>query len=244
MLQQTNGIVLRSIKYGETSLVTNIFTRDFGVQTYLIQGVRTAKARSNRAGLFQPATLLELVAYQKPQAHLQRLREFQSAYIYQSLQEQVVKNSVALFSVELLLRLLPEHAPVPELFEFAFNYFRSLDQNTTDEIANYPLYFIMEISRHLGYEPKGNYSEATPHLHLQEGGYADHAPVLRPFVADEDARALSDLLQTSSLGDSAGVKLNAQMRFRLLDWYIEFLHQHTQHLGQIKSLAVLRTILH
>ncbi|HTM66098.1 MAG TPA: DNA repair protein RecO [Flavipsychrobacter sp.] len=244
MLQRTEGIVLRSVKYGETSLVSTIFTRFFGTQSYLVQGVRTSKMRQNKAALFQPASLLELVAYQHPQKNLQRLREFQTAYIYQSLQEEVIKNSVALFSVELLLRLLPENAPQEDLFDFCFDYFKVLDQLPVDTVANFPLYFVMELSRTLGYELNGDYSEATPHLNLYEGGYSGHPPQMRPFVADEDAKMLSELMHQRELNDLKNVKMNGVMRFRLLDWYIEFLQQHSQHLGTIKSLPVLREILH
>ncbi len=244
MLQSTAGIVLRSIKYGETSLITNIFTEHFGIQSYIIQGVRTSKSKNNRAGLLQPATLLELVAYQKTGNNLQRLREFHAAYLYQSLQEEVIKNSVALFSVELLLRLLPEHAPLPEVFHFSFDYFRQLDQMPVTEVANFPLYFVVQCSKYLGYELKGNYSEQTPHLHLHEGGFSEHHPTLRPFVSDEDAGALAQLLKVKSPIELKEIAINAAIRNRLLDWYLEFLHQHTQHLGPIKSLAVLRAILH
>src|SRR6476661_3747757 len=106
MLQTTRGITLRSVKYGETSLICSIFTETYGIQSYHLKGVRAVKARSNRAGLLQPATLLDLVVDHRPQKNLQHVREFHPAYIYCSLQEEVVKNSIALFSVELLLKLL------------------------------------------------------------------------------------------------------------------------------------------
>jgi DNA repair protein RecO (recombination protein O) len=243
MLQNTKGIVLRSVKYGETSLIAWIFTQNFGVQTYLVQGVRSSKAK-NRAALFQPASLLELVAYQKPQKSLQRLREFQSAYLAASMQEEVIKNITALFSVEFLFRLLPEHAPMPELFEFTYDYFKSLDQMLAAHTPNFPLYFIIQSSRLLGYEVQGSYCETTPHLNLHEGGFSAHSPAIRPFVSDEDAIVLAQLIQVKTFSELKEITMNGTMRFRLLDWYMEYLHQHCQHLGQIKSLSVLRQILH
>ncbi|MFM2327595.1 MAG: repair protein RecO, partial [Bacteroidota bacterium] len=39
MTHKTKGIVLRSIKYGETSLVVTLFTELFGVQTYMVNAV-------------------------------------------------------------------------------------------------------------------------------------------------------------------------------------------------------------
>ena len=43
MTHKTKGIVLRSIKYGETSLVVTIFTEMFGIQTYMVNVERTSK---------------------------------------------------------------------------------------------------------------------------------------------------------------------------------------------------------
>ena len=244
MLHKTNGLVLRSIKYGDSSIITTIFTDIYGIQTYIVQGVRSSKARTNRAGFFQPGMMLELVVYQQPQKNMQRIREFQPAYIYTTLQESVIKNSIVLFSVELLLRLLPEHAPMPVLFNFTNEYFTTLDKMVTEYVANLPLFFIIQCSRFLGYELKGDYTHETPHLNLQEGGFTAQAPASVPYTKDEDAIALNTFLREDDYEQLKHVEMNATMRFRLIDWYIAFLKQHTQHMGNIKSLAVLQTILH
>jgi len=244
MLHTTKGIVLRSVKYGETSLICTIFTAIYGVQTYVVQGVRSNKSKNNKAGLLQPAVVLELVVYHKPNANMQRIKEFVPAYIYKDLQANVLKNSIALFSVELLLRLLPGQAPQPELFNFSNSYFQQLDEMENDEIANFPLYFIINCSRLMGYEIKGSYSAATPHLDIQEGGFTSHIPKMPPFVNDEDALALSVLLKIGDIRILHTAEMNAAIRFRLLEWYVAFLQNHSQHMGNIRSLHILQTILH
>ncbi len=244
MLTTTKGIVLRSIKYGETSLVSNIFTRTFGVQSYMVQGVRSSKAKNNKAALLQPATLLDLVVYQKPNVSLQRLRDFQHSYIYQNLQEEVVKNSIALFSSEVLLRLLPEHADQPDLFDFAEDYFIQLDKMSLVAVANFPVFFLIKSSDMLGYSVRGHFTEETPHLNLYEGAYTQNPPMIQPYVSEELATALDKLRSVNEIAGLEKVELNAAIRYELLEWYIMFLQQHTQHLGAIKSLAVLKTILH
>jgi DNA repair protein RecO (recombination protein O) len=244
MLHKTKGIVLRSIKYGDSSLVTTIFTALYGIQTYMVQGVRSAKMRQNRAGSFQAGTLLELVVYQQPQKNMQRIKEFQVAHLYQTLQEDVVKNSVLLFSVEVLLRLLPEQAPLPALFEFAYDYFIALDTISQHKVANFPLFFIINCSRILGFELKGNYSLQTPHLDMQEGGFTEHVPSRVPFTGDEDASVLSLLLKADQYEALSLIEMNAAMRLRLIDWFVAFLQTHTQHMGNIRSLTVLKAILH
>ncbi len=244
MLQTTQGIVLRSIKYGETSLIVSMFTRSFGRQSYMVQGVRSARARQQKAALLQPATLLDLVSYQKPQRSLLHLREYQLAHFYTSVQQDIVKNSIALFSVELLLRLLPEEAPLEDFFEFCFDYFVALDKGAGHEVANFPIYFALQITRFFGYDIKGAYSAQTPYLNLEEGGFSNHVPAVPPFVHDHEAKAISQLLHRPVFSVQADVQLSADSRYRLLDWLVAYLQQHTQHLGEIRSLTVLRTILH
>jgi hypothetical protein len=79
---------------------------------------------------------------------------------------------------------------------------------------------------------------------MQEGAFTDHPPVIGSFLQPEDERSLSYLLKTEDITTSGAISLSSEARYRLLDWYIEFLQQHTQHLGNIKSLPVLRAILH
>lgn len=240
VLQQTRGIVLRSVKYGETSLITTIFTETSGVEGFLVQGVRTAK--HNRAAMLQPATLLDMTVYRNPRKSLQRLREFHPAVTVTALREDVVRNCIALFSAELLLRLLPEHAPAPELFRFSFFYLQQLATSGQTAVANYPLFFVLSCSRLSGYEIRGTYSTTTPYLHLQEGGFAGHPPSEPPYVTDADARLIS-LLTQQEASTLLQMPMNRVTRNRLLDWYLAFLHRHSQHLGQLKSLVVLREIL-
>lgn len=243
MLQQTRGIVLRSVKYGETSLICSVFTEMYGVQSYMIQGVRTAgKNKQSRAGLLQPASILDLTVYYKPNANLQRIREFNAAFLYTTLQEHVVKNSVALFSVELLLRLLPEHAPLPELFSSVYDYFVALDK--TDTPGNFPVFFLVHCSDMLGYSINGDYSDTTPYLNLHEGGFSEHLPKDGVPVTDEDARILDRLIKADTVEAAAMMQMNGAIRFRLLDWLLAFLHNHTQHMGEVRSLQVLRAVLH
>lgn len=244
MLDKTNGIVLRSVKYGDTSLVVTMFTEVYGMQTYMVRGVRTSKAKQNRMGFFQPGTLLELVVYRQPQKNMQHLREYQSAYIYSTVQEDVIKNSILLFSAEVLLRLLPELGPLPALFEFATSYFIALDKMPVHDVANFPLYFVIQCSRELGYNIKGSYGKDTPYLNLHDGGFSEHPPAEVTMVNNEDAMMLDRLCNAGDIEAQNQVEMNADMRLRLIDWYVAYLQQHTQHMGNVRSLSVLRAILH
>src|ERR1043165_660167 len=164
-LHNTKGIVLRTVKYGETSVIVTIFTELFGIQSYIVNGVRTSsKKGSGKANLFQPGAILELTAYHNELHHLQRLREFRWSYIYQHIFFDVLKNSVALFMVELLSKTLKQPESNPELFYFAEDAFTHLDKATDQVLANYPLYFSLHLATFYGFQFSDRYSENLPFL--------------------------------------------------------------------------------
>jgi len=246
MITNTQSIVLRSIKYGETSLISTHFTRQFGIQAYIIKGIRqsAAKGRSSRAGLLQAGMLLDITAWHHAQAGLQRLKEFSPAFLYQRVHQEVIKNCIAIFSTEVLLRLLPEGAPIPELFDFSMEYFKQLDAETNERVANYPLFFLLQCGRYLGYELAGKWQESTPYLNLMEGGFSIQAPISGTNVTTQDAHALAALMLVRNFEDIPLASMNGAMRLRLIEWFIEFLQTHTDHMQAIRSLEVLQTVLH
>jgi DNA repair protein RecO (recombination protein O) len=244
MLHKTKGIVLRAVKYGETSLILNIFSEIAGHQSYMIKGVRNAQSKTKRAGLLQAASLLELVVEHKPNRQLQHIREFQPSHIYQSLQEEVIKNSIAIYSVELLSKLLPHEVVMEDLFHFAYNYFLELDLAGTNEVGNYPLFFTIQCGKYFGYNILGHYTTNTPYLDAKEGVFSAQPPNSKTALNDEEIKIMATIINEAELQNLHLISLNSSTRNKLLDWYIEFLQHHTQHLSNIRSLEILRTILH
>src|SRR5205085_7273201 len=118
-LHKTKGIVLRTVKYGDTSLIVAIFTELFGIQSYLVNGVRTStKKGSGKANLFQPAAILDLIVYHNELKNLHRIKEFKWDHLYQHIFSDIKKNGVALFMVELLTKCLKQPESNPDLFYF------------------------------------------------------------------------------------------------------------------------------
>ena len=94
MLHKTKSIILKTVKYGETSLIVAAYTELFGIQSYLVNGVRTSsKKGSGKANLFQPGSILELIVYHNDLKNLQRIKEFKWAFLYQQVFSDVIKNT-------------------------------------------------------------------------------------------------------------------------------------------------------
>ena len=126
MLHKTRGIALHTVKFSETSIIAKIYTELFGLQSYLIKGIRKQHSRI-KPGLFQPLTILDLTVYHKETGSLQSLKEVHNLYPYQSLPFDIMKSSIALFMNELIYKSIREEEPNQELFDFLFDACIDLD---------------------------------------------------------------------------------------------------------------------
>ena len=241
---KTKGIVLRTVKYGETSIIANIYTELFGMQSYIVNSVRTtSKKGSGRANLFQPAAMLDLIVYHNDIKNLQRIKEFRWAHVYGHIFFNVFKNAVALFMVELLQRTLKQPEPNPELFDFIEDAFMHLDEATEPVVANFPLYFALHLSGFYGFRFVDTYSDKKPVLDLVEGEFVAERPHHNHFLEDEYSQVTSHLLKVMQPSELSQIKLNHDLRRILLHSYETFYALHIQDFGSLKTLPVLEAVL-
>jgi DNA repair protein RecO (recombination protein O) len=243
-LHKTKGIVLRTVKYGETSLIVTIFTELFGVQSYLVNGVRTSSRKGpGKANLFQPSAILDLVVYHHELKHLQRIREFKWEVIYQHIFFDVFKNAVASFMVELLQKCLKQPEPNPELFYFAEDAFVHLDASDGRVMANFPLFFAIHLAGFFGFQIEDIYGERASFFDLQEGRFVDEHPQ-HPYVLEGSlAHATAQLLRVRQPAELREIALNQETRRALLQAYRTFYALHVTDFGEMRTLAVLQTVL-
>ena len=243
-LLHTKGIVLRTVKYGETSVIVTIFTELLGAQSYLVNGVRTSsKKGSGKANLFQPTAILEMVVYHNEMKQLQRIKEFRWGSLYQHILSDVRKNAIALFMVELLTKCLKQPEPNAELFYFAEDAFLHLDKAPDTVAANFPLFFALHLPVFFGFRISDNYSDARPFLDLQEGDFVPEQPRHPHFLEEKQAFITSQLLRVQQPDELKDIKLNHEFRRNLLFTYEVYYKLHVQDFGTMRTLPVLREVL-
>jgi DNA repair protein RecO (recombination protein O) len=243
-LHNTKGIVIRIVKYGETSLIVTIFTELFGVQSYLVNGVRTStKKGPGKANLFQPGAMLDLVAYHNDLKNLQRLREFRWGYLYRHIFFDVLKNAVALFMVELLQKCLKQPEPNANLFYFIEDAFIHLDGSSERVVANFPLFFALHLAGFLGFRIQNDQSDRTPILDLREGLFVSEQPAHHDSLAQPYSGITSQLLQVRLPEELQDLPLNQESRRILMQAYQSFYILHVPDFGAMKTLPVLQTML-
>ncbi|WP_143309801.1 DNA repair protein RecO [Chitinophaga vietnamensis] len=243
MLHKTRGIVLRTVKYGDTSIIVSIFTELFGQQSYIVNGVRSSKPKAARGNLLQPGNILELVVYHQEVKNLQRISEFKLGFIYSSLHFNVVKNTVALYMIELLQKCLKQPEQHLDLYYFAENALQLLDTAPMPVAANLPLFFTLKVAEYLGFRLNGRFSEYTPYLDLLEGHYTDLPPHHVNHLDPDNSELTDQLFQCQEAAQLAAISMPKERRRKLLYAYLDFLRLHLADFTELHSPPILHEIL-
>ncbi|RPD47190.1 DNA repair protein RecO [Hymenobacter sediminis] len=235
MLIKTRGIVLNYMRYRETSIIARVYTEQLGLQSYVVNGVRKAKP-PGRIALFQPFTLLEMVAYTSRSGGLTRLSEYRCAEPFRSLPYDVRKSSIALFLSEVTGRVLQEEEKNEPLFAFLHDSILAFDRQE-EGFENFALSFLLGLSHYLGFGPQTG-EEITSQVAFAAaasiGGGSPTALRFQEFEEHFDAL----------LRDPAAATIpNGRVRRELLGVLIRYYQLHVEHLGDIRSLSVLSEVL-
>jgi DNA repair protein RecO (recombination protein O) len=237
MLHHTRGIIFHQVKFSETSLIVKIYTEQFGLQTYILRGIRSKKSLVKPA-LLQPLTLVEMEVSHKEKNDIQHVKEIKVAYPFKSIPFDIRKSSVIMFLTEILNNVIREQESNSTLFEYIYEALVSFD--TIEEgIADFHLYFMMELTKHLGFYPKNNYKDENTVFDLQEGIFVNQTVSTDNFILKPYNGYFARLIGAE--GNS--IKINSLHRSNLLEYMIRYYKVHIPGIKEIKSHHILQTIL-
>jgi DNA repair protein RecO (recombination protein O) len=242
MIYSTKGIVLRTIKYGETSIIANIFTELFGIQSYMVNGVRTS-GKTSKAHFFQPSSLLDLQVYHNELKNLQRIKEIKWSVLYKNILSDVTKNAVALYMVEVLQKSLKQPETNADLFQFCEDALLQLDMANEEITANFPIYFSLQLAPFLGIRLQDNYSEIKNVFNLQEGNFSEINSASSDHLSIEISYHISQLLKAIHPTELSEIKMNRNIRKEILKSLESYYSWHVPEFGSMKTLTVLSEII-
>ncbi len=216
MLHKTRGIVFKFFRYRDTSIIVKILTERLGVQTYVVNGVRSKNAKIKIA-LFQPLTLLDLVVYYKENAEMHRIAEVRCTEPYLSMPYNVVKSSIGVFLAEVLYKSIKEEGEITDLFDFIHDSMMVFDHLETG-FENFHLQFMLKLTRYLGFGMENIFADKVP---------GSENTIVRLLKSPYDGQ----------------VTLTNGERREALDSIIRFYTSHIDSFGELRSLRVLQEVL-
>lgn len=237
-MNKTRGIVVRTIKYGETSIITDIFTEDKGLATFIAGSVRTARSRMPMA-LFHPLSSVELICYWKADVTaMHRLKECRADMVRTGIPFDLARGAVALFMAEVLRKCLQTGETNEALFEYVSETIHYLD-STSDPISHIHLHFLANLTTHLGFLPQtdlpGRYFD------LREGAVVEQAPLHGQYMSAEEMERLEHLLEMP-LEQAHTLQIPRAERKILLQKFLTYYQLHQPGFDQINTPDVLDAV--
>ncbi len=238
MIIHTEGIVFRSIKYGETSVIADIYTRARGLKTYIVSGVRKKRPTTN-PNLLQVMSIVEMVVYDKEHRGICRIKELKSGFPYRQIPFSIYKSAVGQFMIETTRHAIRDPEAHHELYDFVRSMFCFLDE-CKRSIHNLHLYYLVQLSKHLGFCPEVTANEIG-FFDMLEGKFVNQVPS-HPHFMNSDISKIYQMLLRSELEMVHQIPIGNSERRETLDDMLQFYQLHIDHFGKINSHLVLNEV--
>jgi len=239
MLQKSKGVILHQVKYSDSGIIAQAYTREFGRQSILVRGLRSKKSGKHNA-LFQPLSILDLVYYYKESRSVQVLKECSVAYSPSDIYANIKKSSVAVFLGELLSSVLKEETHHFELFDYIENSIKYFD-NSRQGYSNFHITFLTGLASYLGFEPGTRTDPENKYFDLLNGTFVPMPPPHGNYADKYISEVLAGFFSTT-FDQMSSIPLTGNLRNEVLETIVRYFSIHLPGLKKINSLEVLKEI--
>ena len=239
MLVKTKAIVISSLKYQEKSLIVKCLTQSDGLKSYFVPNAFAAKKSPRSFGTkiayFQPLTLLEIEANHKNKGTLEHFKEIKLAHAYQTISTDVVKSTIIIFLSEIIHHSIHEEEKNEALFNFLESALLWLDAH--DEMANFHLILMLEMTKFFGFYPDTS-ETVFKFFDTKEGNFTSFQGT--NCLSEHQTHLFKKLINLKFDSDQkvfAGIERQILLKI-LLDYYTI----HLDGFKKPKSLEVLKEV--
>jgi len=236
---KTQAIVLKTYKYSETAIIAKIYTKERGLLSFMVHGVRKKKSKF-RAAFFQVLQALNMEVIYKEKSSLNSLKEISILNNYTDLHTNIYKSTIAQFIGEVIFKSVQEQEVNANLFSFIYSSAKVLDEMSESDIGNFHIIFILNLSKFLGFYPHNNCGTANKYFCIETGEF-EIIQTSNKYFGKQQSEVLSRLLK-SNYSNMNQIKLSAKDRIMLLNGILIFFRTHLPEMGEIKSLDVLEVV--
>lgn len=253
-IAHTEAIVLKAIKYRETSKIVTFYTREFGKIKAIAKGARQAKSKFGAS--LEPMAHVALVLYKKDHRDLQLVSQCDTLTSFRYLYDDIAKMTVGMFIVELVDRVSHGEESRGILFHLLQETLIALN-SATKNYRNLLYRFEVSLLSRLGFHPSfqncavcgksvGRQSGTARVFHIGKGGplCSVHARVdgLKVKTLASTLDLLGRLSAGQELSEIFCLDIPMNLRGEIESLLLGFLRYHFEGLHRLKSARVLKQL--
>ena len=238
-MHQSRAIVLRQIKYSETSLILKIYTEKEGLLSFIAKGVRGKKGKL-RSAQFQALNLLDLSYRETRKSELRQIVDLKVIDPFTDLPFNPIKRTIAIFIAELIQNAIKEQEPNKKLFEFLYNSIHWIDLSK-QSYSHFHLLFMIKFTKYLGFYPMLEGHKDAQYFDLQQGVFSGVRPQNTHYIDSEELNAWKQLVKAKLESNNSLIFSNTLKR-KLLQTMMLYYKLHLIHFKELNSHHILQSV--
>ena len=238
-MHQSRAIVLRQIKYSETSLILKIYTEKEGLLSFIVKGVRGKKGKF-RSAQFQPLNLIDISYREARKSELRQIIDLKVIEPFTDLLFNPVKRTIAIFIAELIQNVIKEEEPNAKLFDFLFSSIHWIDLSK-ESYSHFHLLFMMKFTKHLGFYPMLDGHIEARYFDLRQGVFSRGEPKHSYFIDSEQLSAWKQLINVK-LETIKSLMFSNSLKRKLLQTMMLYYKLHLIHFKELNSHHILQSV--
>ena len=240
MILKTEAICIKNTRYGDSSVISKMFSLDEGLCSYMAQGTYRKSSQIKPSYLI-PGNILELVVYQKPHANIQRIKEVKVVSQLHEVHTDMRKNAILQFILELIAKTNEEQHKDELVYYFLRETLTDLE-NTTDRISLFTLKFMSGYLKFSGWFPDLLQYEPGSVFNLEEGRFENEINDLASNCLSPELTALFYQIFTESKAEGPEI-ISSKNRKELFNALLRYYEIHVLKGRKIKSPTILAEVL-
>ena len=216
-------------------MIVKCFTLSDGLKSYFVRDAFSSRKANQKIAYFQPLSILEIEANHKNKGTLEHFKEIRLAHAYQTISTDIVKSTIIIFLSEIIHHSIHEEEQNENLFDFLESALLWLDAH--DDMANFHLILMLEMTKFLGFYPDNSEIDST-FFDAKDG-------IFSPFqgtncLSEHETFLFKKLIDLKF--DSHQKVFSANERQILLKTLLHYYTIHLDGFKKPKSLEVLKEV--
>ena len=238
-MHQSRAIVLRQLKYSETSLILKIYTEKEGLLSFIAKGVRGKRGKL-RTAQFQTLNLLDLSYRETRKSELRQIVDLKVIDPFTDLLFNPIKRTITIFIAELIQNAIKEQEPNKRLVEFLYNSIHWIDLSK-ESCGHFHLLFMIKFTKYLGFYPMIEGYKEAQYFDLQQGVFSGVRPKNTHYIDSEELNAWKELVN-AKLESNNSLTFSNTLKRKLLRTMMLYYKLHLIHFKELNSHHILQSV--
>ncbi|TAL70065.1 MAG: DNA repair protein RecO [Bacteroidetes bacterium] len=246
MIVNTEAIILKSLKYSDSSKILWLFTKDYGKISVIAKGARQTKSKFGAA--LEPLSVSNIFFYKKSNRELHTLSSAELITDFNNIQNSLESMVCGLMILESLIQSLDENETNNSLYEKLRLSLALLNSNNKNPFSIFSA-FQIELAHQLGFSMKFDYHINSLNkfpknlIFSLENGYIvdeENNKIKFFFRLDTELVRILKNIENTRIDELASIEIPTSLHKQLKDFFVSYFSFHLEKPFGYKTFRLLK----